>query len=137
MSDFKNWKNKERGQNIAEKFGLKFDIDALSERGDVGFGEGEPADDEWSDKQEIELSEEEGQEEEIEEAAGAPEEDLEEGGLARRKGDKRDRRGYEKDRLREEEDETEDVSADADADALEELIRKHVRTALEELKNES
>tara|TARA_R100000008_G_scaffold86767_1_gene81470 strand:+ start:24 stop:401 length:378 start_codon:yes stop_codon:yes gene_type:complete len=125
MSDFKNWKNKERGQNIAEKFGLKFDINALSERGDVGFGEGEPADDEWSDKQEIELSEEEDQEE------------IEEGGLARRKKDPRDRRGHEKDRLREEEDETEAASADADADALEELIRKHVRTALEELKNES
>ncbi len=31
MSDFKNWKNKERGQNIAEKFGLKFDINALGQ----------------------------------------------------------------------------------------------------------
>ena len=31
MSNFENWKNKERGQILAKKFGLKFDLDALSE----------------------------------------------------------------------------------------------------------
>tara|TARA_R100000234_G_scaffold92326_1_gene60553 strand:+ start:20590 stop:21189 length:600 start_codon:yes stop_codon:yes gene_type:complete len=31
MSNFEDWKNKERGQILAKKFGLKFDLDALSE----------------------------------------------------------------------------------------------------------
>ena len=31
MSNFENWKNKERGQILAKRFGLKFNIDALSE----------------------------------------------------------------------------------------------------------
>ncbi len=31
MSNFEDWKNKERGQIIAKRFGLKFNIDALSE----------------------------------------------------------------------------------------------------------
>ena len=52
MSNYKNWKNKELGQNLAEHFGFKFRLDE-------GFGEGKPAKDEWSKKQEIEESEEE------------------------------------------------------------------------------
>tara|TARA_R110002020_G_scaffold37239_1_gene112428 strand:+ start:24259 stop:24885 length:627 start_codon:yes stop_codon:yes gene_type:complete len=31
MSDFEDWKNKERGQNLAKKFGFKFDLNALTE----------------------------------------------------------------------------------------------------------
>ena len=131
MSDFKNWKNKERGQNIAEKFGLKFDPEALSER---GFGEGEPADDEWSKKQEVELSEEETTEEEIEESAEMEEteEEIEERRGRGRKGPHT--RGVPDPRLREADEEE---SQSTDHDALKELIRKHVKSVLEELKNES
>ena len=134
MSDFKNWKNKERGQNIAEKFGFKFNPEALSEK---GLGEGEPADDEWSKKQEVELSEEEGPEEEIEESAETPEEEIEERRGRGRKGPHT--RGVPDPRLREAgEEESEPIEDDpAEHDALEELIRKHVKSVLEELKNES
>ena len=48
----KNWKDRELNTLLMEKWGFKFDPDGLTE--DQGFGEGEPADDEWSKKQEIE-----------------------------------------------------------------------------------
>ena len=189
MSDFKHWKNKERGLNLAERFGFKFDIAALKED-QKGFGEGQPADDKWSKKQEIE---EELAEEEVE----SDTEVQEEGGRANRKENEKEgesRRMKTSSAMREEEEPAEDVEpleeddeveegrkprmqrqrqdlnsptqslrttrpspeehgeeeeeedkkkvaaehkTPIDEQALKELVRKHIKIALEEIKNES
>lgn len=197
MSNYKNWKNKELGQNLAEHFGFKFRLDE-------GFGEGKPAKDEWSKKQEIEESEEEidevhyggkqkphrpgtprgpdkcydeegteipcaelnEEEQELEETGlpgkqiktGSPkghtpkkcyddkgnridcieeEADLEEGGAAAR-GKKGKGHDTGKDRLEADRAHgTTENKKRVTEDALKNMVRKHVKLALEEIKNES
>lgn len=190
MSDFKNWKNKERGQNLAEKFGFKFDLNALTE-GQSGFGEGEPADDEWSKKQEIEEDQELAEEDsdaEVQEEGGRAnrkenekegesrrmntssamreedepaedaetleeEDEVEEGRKPRMQRQRQDlnsptqslrttRPSPEEHGEEDEEEEKEkklaaEQKTSIDEHALKELVRKHIKIALEEIKNES